>query len=77
MGVCTEPDKVALVMEYVDGKSLDRMLHEEKVPLTLHQKFQLAKDIAKGTPSSSRLSPRPHQRLGRLTLEECARMGGL
>jgi serine/threonine protein kinase len=48
MGVCTEPDKVALVMEYVDGKSLDRMLHEEKVPLTLHQKFQLAKDIAKG-----------------------------
>lgn len=52
MGVCTEPDKVALVMEYVDGKSLDRMLHEEKVPLTLHQKFQLAKDIAKGAPSS-------------------------
>lgn len=48
MGVCTEPEKVALVMEYVDGKSLDRMLHEEKVPLTLHQKFQLAKDIAKG-----------------------------
>jgi serine/threonine protein kinase len=49
MGVCTEPEKVALVMEYVDGKSLDRMLHEEKVPLTIHQKFQLAKDIAKGT----------------------------
>lgn len=48
MGVCTEPDKVALVMEYVDGKSLDRMLHEEKVPLSLHQKFQLAQDIAKG-----------------------------
>ncbi len=59
MGVCTEPDKVALVMEYVDGKSLDRMLHEEKVPLTIHQKFQLAKDIAKGAPPSSRLSPRP------------------
>jgi serine/threonine protein kinase len=48
MGVCPEPENVALVMEFVEGKSLYTILHEDKVPLTTTQKFQLAKDIAKG-----------------------------
>ncbi|KAL6063525.1 Dual specificity protein kinase [Balamuthia mandrillaris] len=48
MGVCTETNNVALVMEYVEGKSLDRILHDPKIPLSFQQQMHLAKDIAKG-----------------------------
>ncbi len=48
MGVCTEPNNVALVMEYVEGKGLDRILHDPKVPLSQTQQLRIAKDIAKG-----------------------------
>lgn len=49
MGVCTDPNNVALVMEYVEGKGLDRILHDPKVPLSQTQQLRIAKDIAKGT----------------------------
>jgi serine/threonine protein kinase len=49
MGVCTDPNNVALVMEYVEGKGLDRILHDAKVPLSQTQQLRIAKDIAKGT----------------------------
>jgi serine/threonine protein kinase len=57
MGVCTDPNNVALVMEYVEGKGLDRILHDAKVPLSQTQQLRIAKDIAKGTipPSATRL----------------------
>eukprot|EP00005_Dracoamoeba_jomungandri_P000898 CAMPEP_0174251982 /NCGR_PEP_ID=MMETSP0439-20130205/1638_1 /TAXON_ID=0 /ORGANISM="Stereomyxa ramosa, Strain Chinc5" /LENGTH=565 /DNA_ID=CAMNT_0015332445 /DNA_START=29 /DNA_END=1726 /DNA_ORIENTATION=+ len=48
MGVCTEPNNVALVMEYVDGKSLDRILHDSKIPLSPQRQLRLATEIAKG-----------------------------
>jgi len=48
MGVCTDPNNVALVMEYVEGKGLDRILHDAKVPLSQTQQLRIAKDIAKG-----------------------------
>ncbi len=56
MGVCTDPNNVALVMEYVEGKGLDRILHDAKVPLSQTQQLRIAKDIAKGTlpPSAMR-----------------------
>jgi len=48
MGVCTDPNNIALVMEYVEGKGLDRILHDAKVTLTQTQQLRIAKDIAKG-----------------------------
>jgi serine/threonine protein kinase len=48
MGVCTEKDNIALVMEYVEGKSLDRILHDPKIPLSIQQQMHIAKNIAKG-----------------------------
>eukprot|EP01087_Luapelamoeba_hula_P002896 TRINITY_DN1270_c0_g1_i2.p1 TRINITY_DN1270_c0_g1~~TRINITY_DN1270_c0_g1_i2.p1 ORF type:complete len:683 (-),score=166.80 TRINITY_DN1270_c0_g1_i2:47-2095(-) len=48
MGVCTDKDKIALVMEYVEGKSLDRILHDSKINLSLQTQLHIAKDIAKG-----------------------------
>jgi len=48
MGVCTEKNNVALVMEYVEGKSLDRIIHDPKINLTVQKELHIAKEIAKG-----------------------------
>ncbi|KAL6059701.1 non-specific serine/threonine protein kinase [Balamuthia mandrillaris] len=46
MGVCTEPNNIALVMEYVEGKSLDKILANKEINFTNAQKVKLAMDIA-------------------------------
>lgn len=48
MGVCTEPNNIAIVMEYVEGRSLDRILHDPKIPLPPARQLHIAKGIAKG-----------------------------
>jgi serine/threonine protein kinase len=62
MGVCTDPNNVALVMEYVEGKGLDRILHDAKVPLSQTQQLRIAKDIAKGTSPPPPLRTRAYAR---------------
>jgi len=48
MGLCTDKDHIALVMEYVEGRSLDRIILDQKVALPIQKQLHLAKDIAKG-----------------------------
>ncbi|KAL6066712.1 Dual specificity protein kinase [Balamuthia mandrillaris] len=48
MGVCTEENEVALVMEYVEGKSMEEILYDPQIELSWQQRFKLARDIAQG-----------------------------
>ncbi|KAL6076869.1 putative serine/threonine-protein kinase drkA [Balamuthia mandrillaris] len=48
MGVCTEPEHLSLVMEFIDGSSLDAVIHKQDLLLTLEDRLKIAKGIAKG-----------------------------
>lgn len=43
-GVCTQP--LSLVMEYMEGGSLHKVLHESKIQLSEDQKLSFAIDVA-------------------------------
>ncbi len=48
MGVCTEKDNLAVVMEYVDGRDLESIVHDQDVVMTTAQQLLIAKGIAQG-----------------------------
>jgi serine/threonine protein kinase len=48
MGVCTEKDNLAVVMEYVDGRDLESIVHDKDVVMTTAQQLLIAKGIAQG-----------------------------
>lgn len=48
MGVCTEKDNLAVVMEYVDGRDLESIIHDKDVVMTTAQQLYIAKGIAQG-----------------------------
>ncbi len=49
MGVCTEKDNLAVVMEYVEGRDLGTIVHDPAVPIPTKQRLHIAKQIAQGT----------------------------
>jgi serine/threonine protein kinase len=54
MGVCTEKDNLAVVMEYVEGRDLGTIVHDRSVDISTKQKLHIAKGIAQGTPTHPR-----------------------
>ncbi len=58
MGVCTEKDNLAVVMEYVEGRDLGTIVHDRSIPISNRQRFHIAKGIAQGTPSVECLAPK-------------------
>jgi serine/threonine protein kinase len=48
MGVCTEKDNLAVVMEYVEGRDLGTIVHDRSVDISTKQKLHIAKGIAQG-----------------------------
>lgn len=48
MGVCTEKDNLAVVMEYVEGRDLGTIVHDRSVEISTKQKLHIAKGIAQG-----------------------------
>jgi serine/threonine protein kinase len=61
MGVCTEKDNLAVVMEYVDGRDLESIVHDKDVVMTTAQQLLIAKGIAQGvhTHHRTRTNERP------------------
>jgi serine/threonine protein kinase len=59
MGVCTEKDNLAVVMEYVDGRDLESIIHDKDVGLTTAQQLLIAKGIAQGMNWLHCLKPEP------------------
>jgi len=55
MGVCTEKDSLAVVMEYIHGRDLESIIHDKDVVMTTAQQLLIAKGIAQGTRASSLL----------------------
>jgi serine/threonine protein kinase len=53
MGVCTEKDNLAVVMEYVEGRDLGTIVHDRSVDISTKQKLHIAKGIAQGTPRTT------------------------
>jgi serine/threonine protein kinase len=52
MGVCTEKDNLAVVMEYVEGRDLGSIVHDLSIPISNRQRFHIAKGIAQGSHTS-------------------------
>ncbi|ELR21777.1 protein kinase domain containing protein [Acanthamoeba castellanii str. Neff] len=59
MGVCTEKDNLAVVMEYVDGRDLESIVHDKDVVMTTAQQLLIAKGIAQGMNWLHCLKPEP------------------
>jgi serine/threonine protein kinase len=59
MGVCTEKDNLALVMEYIEGRDLESVIHDAGVTLTVPQQLHIAKGIAQGMNWLHCLKPEP------------------
>ena len=47
MGACTQPGKLAIVTEYLEGGSLFDVLHRRRMVLTEEQRVRVCKDVAK------------------------------
>ncbi len=48
MGVCTDKDNLAVVMEFVEGRDLESIVHDSNVAMTTTQQLFIAKGIAQG-----------------------------
>ncbi len=48
MGVCTEKDNLAVVMEYVEGRDLGTIVHDPAVTIPTKQRLHIAKQVAQG-----------------------------
>jgi len=59
MGVCTEKDNLAVVMEYVEGRDLGSIVHDRSIPISNRQRFHIAKGIAQGMNWLHCLKPEP------------------
>ena len=56
-GACTEPDRYALVMEYMPLGSLFKVLHEDHCQLSWPEQWSIGLQIAKGVNYLHQLSP--------------------
>jgi serine/threonine protein kinase len=59
MGVCTEKDNLAVVMEYVEGRDLGTIVHDLSVDISTKQKLHIAKGVAQGMNWLHCLKPEP------------------
>jgi serine/threonine protein kinase len=59
MGVCTEKDSLAVVMEYIHGRDLESIIHDKDVVMTTAQQLLIAKGIAQGMNWLHCLKPEP------------------
>eukprot|EP00012_Vannella_robusta_P009932 CAMPEP_0206194832 /NCGR_PEP_ID=MMETSP0166-20121206/7454_1 /ASSEMBLY_ACC=CAM_ASM_000260 /TAXON_ID=95228 /ORGANISM="Vannella robusta, Strain DIVA3 518/3/11/1/6" /LENGTH=486 /DNA_ID=CAMNT_0053611925 /DNA_START=226 /DNA_END=1686 /DNA_ORIENTATION=- len=48
LGVCAEPGKFVIVMEYIPGGNLEQLLQDPKRKISLYTKMRIAKEVALG-----------------------------
>ena len=48
MGVCAEPGKFVIVMEYIPGGNLEQLLQDTKRKVSLFTLMRIAKEVALG-----------------------------
>jgi len=48
LGVCAEPDKFVIVMEYIPGGNLEQLLHDPKRKISLFHLMRIGKEVALG-----------------------------